>query len=87
MPTVELFGQARLLAGVRSVSIEASTLGDALHVLSRLHPELVGTVLTTDGQLTSAYTVNVNGLRFCNDPAEPLREPDELLVISSLSGG
>jgi len=58
-----------------------------LRALARLHPKLVGAVLQEDGQLTPAYAVNLNGLRFCSDLYEPISEKDELLVISSLAGG
>jgi len=84
---VELYGQARLLAGTRSVMVDSSTLGEALRALMDVHPELVGPVLQENGQLTPAYTANLNGLRFCSDPAEPLSGSDEVLIISSLAGG
>ncbi|HEY8695039.1 MAG TPA: MoaD/ThiS family protein [Chloroflexota bacterium] len=87
MPTVELYGQARLLAGVRSLIVPGNTIGQTLRALARLHPKLVGAVLQEDGQLTPAYAVNLNGLRFCSDLDEPISENDELLVISSLAGG
>ncbi len=87
MPTVELYGQARLLAGTRSVTVEALSLGEALRRLARLHPELVGAVLEPGGRLTPAHTANLNGLRFCNDPDQPLGDSDEILIISSLAGG
>ncbi|MFI5269602.1 MAG: molybdopterin synthase sulfur carrier subunit [Chloroflexota bacterium] len=87
MPVVELYGRARLLAGVRSVRVPGETIGQALHSLARLHPELVGPVLDEAGGLTTAYALNLNGLRFCSDLAEPIRGDDQLLLISSLSGG
>jgi molybdopterin converting factor small subunit len=87
VPTVELYGQARLLAGAHSFLVPGSTVGDVLRGLAVMHPELVGAVLAGDGQLTPAYTVNLNGLRFCTDGAEPVDDADELLIISSLSGG
>jgi molybdopterin converting factor small subunit len=87
VPTLELYGQARLLAGTRSVSLPAATLGAALKALATRHPELIGPVLQADGRLTPAYSTNINGLRFCSDPTEPLAETDEVLIISSLAGG
>jgi molybdopterin converting factor small subunit len=87
VPTIELYGQARLLAGLRSVEVDAGTLKAALNQLQRRIPELTGTVLTEDGRLTPAYTINLNGLRFVEDPDENLQPSDELLLISSLSGG
>lgn len=87
MPTVELYGQARLLAGVRSLVVEGHTLGAALRALARQRPELVGRVVERDGTPTPAYAVNLNGLRFCADPDQTLDDADELLIISSLAGG
>jgi molybdopterin converting factor small subunit len=87
VPTIELYGQARLLARTRTVEIVAGTLGDALVELGRRHPELVGPVIEADGRTTPAYAVNINGRRFCSEPNEPVQDGDELLIISSLSGG
>ena len=84
---MELYGQARLLAGARSLIVESKTLGEALRALMDVHPELIGPVLQEDGQLTPAYMANLNGLHFCSDPAEPLSSSDEVLIISSLAGG
>ena len=87
MPRVELYGQARLLAGVRTVEAPGSTVGEALQALVRTHPSLAGAVLEPDGRPTPAYAVNLNGLRFCSDLSEPVSESDELLLISSIAGG
>ena len=87
MPTIELFGNARLIAGTRSVPVSPGTVGQALTELAQAHPNLVGSVLQADGTLTLAYALNLNGLRFVHDPDEPLTDSDELLIISRLSGG
>lgn len=87
MPVVELFGQARLVAGVKTVVVEGATVGEALRALARRCPELVGVALEADGRPTAAYTVNLNGLRFCTDLNQAVSDDDELLLISSLAGG
>jgi len=87
LPTIELFGNARLIAGARSVSVTARTVGAALYQLAQAHPELVGSVLQDEGSLTAAYALNLNGTRFVQSSDEPLADADELLIISSLSGG
>jgi len=87
VPTVELYGQARLLAGTRSVVVAGETVGEVLRALARRHPTLVGAVLELGGQPTPAYAVNLNGLHFCRDLAHPIAEADALLLISSLAGG
>ncbi|MDE3077033.1 MAG: MoaD/ThiS family protein, partial [Chloroflexota bacterium] len=87
VPTIELFGQARILTGTRAVSIPAATLGEALRELAARYPELVGRVLESDGRPLPAYALNLCGRRFTANLSEPLTESDSVLVISSLSGG
>jgi sulfur-carrier protein len=87
VPTVELYGQARLLAGQKALDLDARSIRDALTQLASRYPQLIGTVLQSDGGLTSAYALNLNGIRFTGDLDEPLATDDALLVISSLSGG
>ena len=87
MPKVELYGSAQLLAGRRSLDIPGDTLGDTLRNLAAEVPALIGTVLEPDGQLTPAYIVNLNGLRFVRRLQEPVTASDEVLILSSLSGG
>ena len=67
-------------------------LGDAsvrqvLRELAGKYPRLVGPVLEADGRPTAAYILNLNGARFLSDLDEPLQSADELLLMSSLSGG
>ena len=87
MPLVELYGQARLLAGVKSVAVDGHTVGEALRALAERFPALVGVAMEAGGAPTQAYAVNLNGLRFCTDLAQPVSAGDELLLISSLAGG
>ena len=87
MPIIELFGQPRLLAGVRTESVPGGTARQALMALAARHPQLAGAVLAVDGRLTPAYVLNLNGTRFLADLDEPVQDSDELLLISSLSGG
>jgi molybdopterin converting factor small subunit len=87
VPKVELFGSAQLLAGRRALEVAGDTLGALLRNLAADVPALVGTVLEVDGGLTPAYTVNVNGLRFVRRLDERLEPSDEVLILSSLSGG
>jgi len=87
VPTVELFGQARLLAGRRVVPVEAQTVGAALCELARQFPRLVGPVLEPDGRPTSAYALNLSGRLFTTDLGQALGAREQLLLLSSLSGG
>ena len=88
---VELFGNARLLAGSKLVRISVADdcgLGDIAEEIGQQHPALVGTVVKEDltGFLNS-YTVNLNGMEFIDDQRRRLSEGDSLLVFSSQAGG
>ena len=87
---VELFGNARLLAGrklVRLSIVDDCALSDIAEGIGRQHPALVGTVVREDltGFLDS-YTVNLNGVEFIDDRRR-LSDSDSLLVFSSQAGG
>lgn len=89
--SVELFGNARLLAGRQLVPLNVAdncTLGDIAESMGRRHPALVGTVVREDltGFLKS-YTVNLNGVEFIDDRHQRLSDGDSLLVFSSQAGG
>src|SRR5208337_2791860 len=84
---VELFGVPRLRAGVSRLAVEAGDIGEALRALSRACPALLGSVLTTEGSLQPAYTVNINGQHFTTDPTTPLRDGDSLILLAGDVGG
>jgi len=84
---VELFGVPRLRAGVSRLTVEAASLGEALLALSRACPVLLGSVLTIEGSLQPAYTLNINGQRFTTDPATPLRDGDSVILLAVDVGG
>ncbi len=89
--TVELFGNARLLAGRQLGPLKVpddSTLKDIAEEIGRNHPTLAGTVVREDltGFLDS-YTVNLNGVEFIDERRERLNDGDVLLVFSSQAGG
>lgn len=88
---VELFGNARLLAGRKLLRLRLAddcALSDIAEEIGRRHPALVGTVLREDltGFLDS-YTVNLNGVEFIDDRHRRLSDGDALLVFSSQAGG
>jgi len=85
--SVELFGVPRRRAGVGRVEVEAACLGDALRALARAVPILVNTVLSADGKLHPAYTTNLNGDVFTQDPAAPLRHGDKVILLAADVGG
>jgi molybdenum cofactor guanylyltransferase len=84
---VELFGVPRLRAGSSQLDVEAADIGEALRALSRAYPVLLGSVLSSEGSLQPAYTLNVNGQRFTTDPSTPLRDGDSLILLALDVGG
>jgi len=44
-------------------------------------------VLSSEGSLQPAYTLNINGQRFTTDPATPLRDGDSLILLAVDVGG
>ncbi len=89
--SVELFGNARLLAGsnvVRLSVAEDCTLSDIAEGIGRLQPTLVGTVVREDlSGFLESYTVNLNGVEYIDDRHRRLSDGDALLVFSSQAGG
>ncbi len=84
--TFELFGTARLKAGTAQLSVDASTLGEAIDHVARRIPALDGSIVV-NGRLHPAFRLNLNGDRFIDDPETPLNEGDALLIISADAGG
>ncbi len=90
---VELFGLARMKAGVNAVTLSldaAATVADLVGELIQACPDLVGIVLFEDGAIADGYVLNRNGLAFL--PAEPggllqLADGDTLLLLSNQAGG
>lgn len=82
----ELFGTIRLRAGVGSVELHATTLGEALRRLAERYPTLEGSVILGDS-VHRAFRVSVNGERFVSDPATSLDSNDRLLLLAADVGG
>jgi molybdopterin converting factor small subunit len=87
---VELFGNARLLAGRDTIDIvlplEVSTSEVARH-LAEAEPTLVGEVIRPEGGLISSYILNLNGASFLSDSKRRIRIGDRILLFSSQAGG
>ena len=89
---VELFGQARLVIGRRSVEVVLSSnsgVSDLAYALAERFPELVGKAIRYDRRgLLESYTFNLNGLEFINDHDQlNLTSDDTILLFSSQAGG
>jgi hypothetical protein len=84
--TIELYGVPRLRAGTARVTVEATTLTEALEGLNRACPALDGPVVSR-GTVLPAYKISLNGERFVTDPATQLVSGDVLLLLSADVGG
>ncbi len=91
--TVELFGTARLKAGVSAVPLRidpTATMAELSQALSRECPALLGNALTDTGAIADGYALNRNGLAFlASDPDAflHLESGDTLLLLSNQAGG
>ncbi|MFQ5693623.1 MAG: MoaD/ThiS family protein [Nitrospinota bacterium] len=84
--TFELYGTARLRAGLDTVEVRASRLGEALEILEERCPALEGDVLC-HGRLQEHFRLSRNGRLFVSDPQQLLAEGDMLLILSAAAGG
>ena len=88
---VELFGLARMMAGLRELVVSVPSSADAADIARALAddcPILLGSVLLNDGSgLLESYTLNVNGTAFVSDGALDLAPGDSILLFSSQAGG
>ncbi len=88
---VELFGPARLLVGVRELTVEVGevpTLRSVALALAERCPALVGPVVSLERQyLSDGYIFNLNGRDFVTRPETAVRPGDRLLLLSNAAGG
>jgi molybdopterin converting factor small subunit len=82
---VEFFGLPRERAGMSGMEVHADTLGQLLGILALQMPQL-SEFIRAD-RLHPVLAANLNGDRFISDPATPLRESDNVLILSADAGG
>ena len=89
--TVELFGHARLVCGVKQIDVELPLESDATDlatVLCCAVPSLRGVVVDKSGHgLMTSYTANLNGISFLGNSALRINNGDRIFVFSSQAGG
>jgi molybdopterin-guanine dinucleotide biosynthesis protein A/molybdopterin converting factor small subunit len=89
--TVELFGVARLLTGMREINLALrpdATIADVFEALSGKLPSLSGRVISADGtRLVDGYACNVNGLEFVRSADARVKPGDNIAIISADAGG
>ena len=81
---IELFGIPRMKADRARLTLEADTIGAALAALAEAYPSLS---LLSDGVLSPAYLVALNGRQFTNDPDVALQDGDVLVLVGAQAGG
>ena len=87
--SVELFGVARMLARIQTVSLtlpQQATLANVFSSLAETLPVLAGRVINS-GALMSGYTCNINGLDFVRAPSAKIKSGDKILIFSADAGG
>ncbi len=78
MPTLRLFGPARLATGQSSVDLDGRTVGDVLaSAEARFGQDLAAVVATS--------SIWLNGV--AASPGDPVGSTDEVSVIPPVSGG
>lgn len=89
--SVELFGHARTVAGVRDLELALPSLSGASDLAAALAdalPSLLSVALESDcPRLLPSYTANLNGLAFIGDDPIALSPNDTIYIFSSQAGG
>lgn len=80
---------ARLADGNRSLTANGGTVGEAVADLTHRFPPLAARLVDEHGQPYSfvTYYLNDEDIRFAGGFAAPVRDGDELTVVSAVAGG
>ena len=75
--------------GQKTVSVEGSTVGEALQALTTQYPNLRQHLFAEDGQLRSFVNVYVNDedVRYLKYVETPVGAADRLAIVPSVAGG
>ncbi len=87
---VKLPTQLRAAAGGDGeVSVEGSTVGDALDALYAVHPDLKERIADEDGALRRFVNVYLDGddIRFGEGLATPVKDGAQLQILPAVAGG
>ena len=81
----------RQFAGKQStITVAASTLGEALQELTITHPELKKQLYSEEGKLRAFVNIYLNDedIRYLSDKENtPVKDTDSLSIIPSIAGG
>jgi len=80
---------AELAGGAESFELEGRSVDEVLRTLAREHPPFRPLLWRADGQPNPVVVCFLNGrqLAAAEAPATPVRDGDELLLISAVEGG
>jgi molybdopterin converting factor small subunit len=72
-----------------SISLEADTVGNLLHGLIELHPDLGQHLFDEQGKLRSFVNVYVGDedIRYLDGPDTPLKDGEVVSIIPAIAGG
>jgi MoaD family protein len=89
MPTIGLFAELRRIAGASELTVQASTVGEALNALPQIWGDAVRKKLLPDGQLSEDLIVLVNGrnIQFLGGLDAPVAETDRIAIVPIVGGG
>ena len=90
MPQIQIPSPLRQYTGKQStVSIPASTVGDALTGLVSQHPDLKRHLYNEEGKLRAFVNVYVNDedMRYLQKEATALNDGDTISIVPSIAGG
>ncbi len=82
---VEFLGVPRERAGISTLEVHATTLGQLLGTLAIEVPSLAELIVAE--RLHPSLAANLNGDEFVSDPRTPLAEHDYVLILSADVGG
>jgi molybdopterin converting factor small subunit len=80
---------AELAGGAESLSLRGGTVGAVLRALAELHPSFRGLLWLPDGAPNPVVVLFLNGRLLAHSGAAgtPLRDGDELTLLSAVEGG
>jgi molybdopterin converting factor small subunit len=75
--------------GVRTIDVDAPTVGDALRCITELHPNLKSRIWLRDGEAHHYINFYVNAMdtRFSGGLETRLEAGDQIIVVAAVAGG
>jgi len=79
----------RYSGGKDKLSVDAQTVGEALHVLATDTPDLAGQLFDSEGNIRSFVNVYLgdDDTRYLQGAHTPVKDGDTLTIVPSIAGG